>query len=64
MLKQELCFHQQTPHERSLGFSAIFMPETRNPIDDSGHTLVWMATTRCNKKDKAFNKKFARNYLR
>lgn len=63
MLKSPLFFHQQTPRGRSLGFSCLFTPADK-PTDDQGHLVVNMTFTRCNRNDKAFNKKLARVYLR
>jgi len=66
MIKKELFFHEQTPHGRSLGFSAIFVPlsGTGPHLDEKGNSQVGMAITFCNKKDRFFNKKIARATLR
>ncbi len=65
MIKNELFFHEQTPHGRSLGFSIRFVPATGvDEVNQFGERMVWMASTKCNKKDKAFNKKIARSVLR
>lgn len=58
MIKNELFFHYQTPHGRSLGFSALMKQDPNNPL------VAQVAITRCNKHDKAFNKKIAREVLR
>ena len=63
MIKKELFFHEQTPTGRSLGFSAIFVPDKVGK-DANGNSVVWMAITFCNKKDRFFNKKIARQVLR
>lgn len=69
MLTKELFFHQQTPFGKSLGFSAIFVPQNQGgqaavKFNDKGDQLTWMAITFCNKNDKAFSKKIARTVLR
>lgn len=58
--------HVQTPKGRSLGFSALFtdvsdMAESRNK---QGDLMCWFTITFCNKKDKHFCKKLAREALR
>lgn len=58
MLKQPLFFHQQTPNGKSLGFSAMMVQDQTNPL------MAKIAITFCNKKDKSFNKKVAREVLR
>lgn len=58
MIKNELFFHYQTPKGRSLGFSALMMQDKDDPL------VAWIAITRCNKHDKSFNKKIAREVLR
>lgn len=58
MLKNELFFHYQTPHGRSLGFSALMKQDKADPFS------AYVAITRCNKHDKSFNKKIAREILR
>ncbi len=63
MIKKELFFHEQTPAGRSIGFSAIFVPDKVGK-DSNGNSVVWMAITFCNKKDRFFNKKIARKVLR
>lgn len=64
MIKKELFFHEQTPEGRSLGFSAIFVPDNKGGQDAQGNSIVWLAITFCNRKDKFFNKKIARKTLR
>lgn len=53
--------HCQTPHGRSLGFSAKIVFDD----EDSGANgkVCSLAITFCNKKDKHFNKKIARAEL-
>lgn len=58
MIKDELFFHFQTPYGRSLGFSALMMQDKVDPFK------AWVGITRCNKHDKAFSKKIARQVLR
>ena len=65
MLKKEFYYHEQTVGGRSLGFSAIFVPDSKGPLFNSnGDLMVWMGMTFCNKKDRFFNKKIARQVLR
>jgi hypothetical protein len=65
MIKNELFFHEQTPDGRSLGFSVRFLPATgADEVNQFGERMVWMASTKCNRKDGAFNKKIARAVLR
>lgn len=58
MIKNELFFHYQTPRGRSLGFSVLMKQDSVDPL------VAHIAITRCNKHDKAFNKKIAREVLR
>ena len=63
MIKTELFFHSQLGYARSLGFSARFTPAA-TLMDQEGHPVIQMALTQCNKNDKVFSKKIARQVLR
>lgn len=71
-LKKEFFFHQNflrfntkhnhlSPHQ-SLGWSMLVKPV--DDLDESGATQCDVTVTRCNYKDKHFNKKIARALLR
>lgn len=69
MLNKEMFFHQQTPAGKSLGFSVIFVPHSHEgaatiKFNDKGEQITWMAITFCNKSDRFYSKKIAREILR
>lgn len=69
MLMKRSYLHYQTPRGRSLGFSASFTPvfsdkECKHPsYNERGDMLCALNITFCNRKDKHFNKKIAREIL-
>lgn len=65
MFKQERFIHyQSTSHRaRHLGFSVLMSPAPI-PFTPKGEQVVWLTATLCNKNDKHFNKKIAREILR
>lgn len=69
-MQRDSFVHVQTPTGRSLGFSAMISPVRPSAAaggvsshDAKGNTLCWIAFTFCNKKDKHFCKKIAREQL-
>ena len=58
MIRNELFFHYQTPYGRSLDFSVLMKQDANDPMG------VWLSATICNKQDKVFSKKIARQVLR
>jgi len=66
MIKQEFFYHEQlSGFGRSLGWSIRLVPtHGTDETNHLGERMVWLTSTRCNKKDKFFNKKIARQVLR
>lgn len=69
MLQKRTYLHYQTPRGKSLGFTAAFTPLFADTdcsvplLNDRGDMLCAYNITICNRKDKHFNKRIAREVL-